>query len=125
MGFARTRSLPSLVAGLTVGALYGYGGFRIQEGKEYGYEICAAASAILLASSAPRIRKGPVPAALTATSTVALGYYGKKVNGDKRLEHVYFYADHCSFCYAGVRFQQIRSRDFRLYNDDASMKQFH
>ncbi|UZJ52631.1 hypothetical protein CBS101457_001951 [Exobasidium rhododendri] len=79
MGFARTKSVPSLVAGLTVGALYGYGGYRIQEGQSYGYEICAAASAVLLASSVPRVRKGPVPAALTATSTAALGYYGKQV----------------------------------------------
>jgi uncharacterized membrane protein (UPF0136 family) len=79
IGFARTRSVPSIVAGLTVGAIYGYGGWRIQEGKEYGYEICTAASVILLASSAPRIRKGPVPAVLTATSTAALAYYGKKV----------------------------------------------
>jgi uncharacterized membrane protein (UPF0136 family) len=84
MGFARTRSIPSLVAGLTVGALYGYGGYRIQEGQAYGYEICAAASAVLLASSAPRMRKGPVPLALTGTSTVALGYYGKKVSRRQR-----------------------------------------
>lgn len=79
VGYARTRSVPSIVAGLSVGAIYAYGGWRIQEGKDYGYEICAAASLILLGSSAPRMRKGPVPATLTATSTAALGYYGKKV----------------------------------------------
>lgn len=80
IGFAKTRSLPSIVAGLGVGAAYAYGGYRIKEGQDYGYEICAAASALLLASSAPRVRKGPVPAGLTLASTVALTYYGKKVN---------------------------------------------
>lgn len=79
IGFVRTRSVPSIVAGLGVGAMYAFGGYRIREGQDYGYEICAAASTLLLASSAPRARKGPVPAALTASSTLALAYYGKKV----------------------------------------------
>jgi uncharacterized membrane protein (UPF0136 family) len=115
MGFARTKSIPSLVAGVTVGALYGYGGYRIQEGQEYGYEICAAASAILLASSAPRIRKGPVPAALSATSTVALGYYGKKVgrkNGTRRLSlaiRILTASTRERTPSSGIRLQQMKS----------------
>lgn len=80
IGFARTRSVPSLVAGLGVGALYAVGAYRIREGYSFGYELCAAASALLLASSAPRVRKGPVPAGLTASSTLALAYYGKKAS---------------------------------------------
>lgn len=80
IGFAKTRSVPSIVAGLGVGALYATAGYRIRKGHDYGYEIAAAASAILLASSLPRARKGPVPAGLSAASTLALGYYGKKVS---------------------------------------------
>ncbi|KDN52601.1 hypothetical protein K437DRAFT_277489 [Tilletiaria anomala UBC 951] len=79
IGYSRTRSIPSLVAGITVGALYGFGGYRIKNGGDYGYDICAAASAVLLASSLPRARKGPVPAVLTATSLAAGAYYGKQV----------------------------------------------
>ncbi|PWN47747.1 hypothetical protein IE53DRAFT_390104 [Violaceomyces palustris] len=77
IGFVST--IPSLVAGLGVGALYAYGGYRIKEGGDYGYEIATAASAILLSSSAPRFRKGPVPMGLTVASSLALAYYGKKV----------------------------------------------
>lgn len=80
IGFARTRSVPSLVAGLTVGALYAYGGYRIQEGQDYGYEICTAASVVLLGSSLPRARKGPVPLALSVASSASGVYYGKKVS---------------------------------------------
>lgn len=52
--------------------------FLLLRHPEYGYEICAGASAVLLAASLPRIRKGPVPAALTGTSLLSGGYYGKQ-----------------------------------------------
>ncbi|PWN41715.1 hypothetical protein IE81DRAFT_324203 [Ceraceosorus guamensis] len=79
IGFAKTRSVPSIVAGLGVGALYAVGGYRIKSGGDYGYEICAGASALLLGSSLPRARKGPVPAGLSVASTLAGAYYAKQV----------------------------------------------
>ncbi|CAD6958769.1 unnamed protein product [Tilletia caries] len=81
MGYARRRSIPSLAAGLGVGALYGLAGSRIRTSgaSNYGFEIAAGASAVLLASSAPRARAGPVPAALSVAAALALAYYGKKV----------------------------------------------
>lgn len=79
IGFARTKSVPSLVAGLGVGALYGLAGRQIEEGGDNGYEMAAAASVLLLGASAPRFKKGPVPKALTATSLLAGTYYTKKV----------------------------------------------
>jgi len=81
MGFAKRRSIPSLAAGLGVGALYGLGGYRIRTAgaSNYGFEIAAGASAVLLASSLPRARKGPIPAALSVAASLALSYYGKKI----------------------------------------------
>ncbi|KAF7310085.1 TMEM14 protein-like protein [Mycena indigotica] len=76
-GFARTRSIPSLVAGVGVGAAYLWAGDRIRKGQQNGIEAAIGASAVLFAGSAPRMLKGPVPAMLTATSTAAGIYYGK------------------------------------------------
>jgi len=75
-GFARTRSIPSLVAGVSVGLLYLWSADRIRKGTPNGLEGAIGASAILLLSSLPRITKGPVPAILAATATVSGAYYG-------------------------------------------------
>ncbi|CAO1629638.1 unnamed protein product [Parajaminaea phylloscopi] len=79
IGFLRTRSMPSLVAGVGVGLVYAIAGQRIRTGQDYGYELAAVNSLLLLGSSAPRFAKGPVPKGLTLLGTVALAYYGKKV----------------------------------------------
>ncbi|KAG9122371.1 hypothetical protein FRC07_001294 [Ceratobasidium sp. 392] len=78
-GFARTRSIPSLVAGVGVGALYGYAGYQIRNGGQYGYEAALAASTLLFLSSVPRARKGPVPLTLAITGAASAVYYGKVV----------------------------------------------
>ncbi|KAA1469068.1 hypothetical protein DENSPDRAFT_834599 [Dentipellis sp. KUC8613] len=78
-GFARTRSIPSLVAGVGVGALYLYSANSIRNHTANGLEFALGASAILLLSSAPRFAKGPVPALLTVTSAVTGAYYGQTV----------------------------------------------
>ncbi|TFY54013.1 hypothetical protein EVJ58_g9116 [Rhodofomes roseus] len=78
-GFARTRSIPSLVAGVGVGALYLWSADSIRKGTPNGLEAALGASAILLLSSLPRVAKGPIPAVLTATSTATAVYYGRKV----------------------------------------------
>lgn len=70
---------PSLVAGVGVGLVYGIAGQRIKTGQDYGYELAAVNSLLLLGSSAPRFAKGPVPKGLTVLGAVALAYYGKKV----------------------------------------------
>ncbi len=38
IGYARSRSLYSVVAGVTIGSAYALCGMRIQEGMSYGYE---------------------------------------------------------------------------------------
>ncbi|KAI0685609.1 transmembrane proteins 14C-domain-containing protein [Cytidiella melzeri] len=75
-GFARTRSVPSLVAGVSVGLLYLWSADRIRQGTPNGLEGAFLASAILLLSSAPRFKKGPVPKLLTVTGATSAAYYG-------------------------------------------------
>lgn len=82
-GFAKTRSAPSLVAGLGVASLYGGAAYLLKENKDYGAETAAVASLVLAGSMAPRaIKSGfrkPVPVALTIASLAAGAYYANKV----------------------------------------------
>ncbi|KAJ9157241.1 hypothetical protein NKR23_g679 [Pleurostoma richardsiae] len=80
-GYARTRSVPSIVAGCAVGLLYGIGGYRIQNGKPYGVEVSLLASVVLGGSSIPRairLRK-PVPILLSIISTFGMLTFGNAV----------------------------------------------
>ncbi|KAF9480513.1 hypothetical protein BDN70DRAFT_832647 [Pholiota conissans] len=78
-GFARTRSVPSLVAGVGVGLLYLWSADSIRKGTPNGLEGALGASALLFLSSIPRAAKGPIPAVLSVTSAVTGLYYGKTV----------------------------------------------
>ncbi|KAJ8508908.1 hypothetical protein ONZ45_g8866 [Pleurotus djamor] len=75
-GFARTRSIPSLVAGVSVGLLYLWSANNIRNGTPNGVGGALSASALLFVSSIPRVAKGPVPAILATTSAVTGLYYG-------------------------------------------------
>lgn len=81
VGFAKTRSMPSLIAGLGVGALYGAAGYLIQQNKDYGHETAVAATTLLGGAMIPRAIKTrkPVPIALSVISLAAGTYYVKKV----------------------------------------------
>jgi len=78
-GFAKKRSVPSLVAGVSVGLLFLWSANSIRKGTSNGFEAALGASALLLLSSLPRVAKGPMPAVLTATSAASGVYYGNKV----------------------------------------------
>ncbi|EDR14632.1 uncharacterized protein LACBIDRAFT_305463 [Laccaria bicolor S238N-H82] len=78
-GYARTRSIPSLVAGVGVGVLYLWSAESIRKGTTNGLEGALAASALLFLSSLPRVAKGPVPAILATTSAASGLYYGTTV----------------------------------------------
>ncbi|KAH7106877.1 transmembrane proteins 14C-domain-containing protein [Auriculariales sp. MPI-PUGE-AT-0066] len=78
-GFARTRSVPSLVAGVGVGVLYLYSADQLTKGTPAGLKAALAASAVLFLSSIPRARKGPVPATLAFTAAITGAYYGNAV----------------------------------------------
>ncbi|ETW79027.1 hypothetical protein HETIRDRAFT_441147 [Heterobasidion irregulare TC 32-1] len=78
-GYVRTRSIPSIVAGVGVGVLYLYSGDSIRKHTANGLETALGASAVLLLSSLPRFAKGPVPALLTVTSAATGAYYGRTI----------------------------------------------
>ncbi|KAI1809612.1 transmembrane proteins 14C-domain-containing protein [Poronia punctata] len=78
MGYVRTGSVPSVAAGVTVGLLYGIGGYRQQTRQPYGVELALLASVILGGSSIPRairLRK-PVPTVLSLISIFGLYTFG-------------------------------------------------
>ncbi|RHZ63396.1 hypothetical protein CDV55_106270 [Aspergillus turcosus] len=79
IGYARTGSIPSIAAGLSVGALYLYSFLRLRDGQPYGEEIGLLASAVLGGSSVPRVIKTggkPVPLALSVMATYGLVVFG-------------------------------------------------
>ncbi|KAF6838456.1 upf0136 domain protein [Colletotrichum musicola] len=79
-GYARTRSVPSIVAGCAVGILYALGGYRIQTSEPYGVELSLLASVVLGGSAIPRairLRK-PVPMLLSVLSLFGLFTFGNE-----------------------------------------------
>ncbi|KAL9539998.1 hypothetical protein MBANPS3_009945 [Mucor bainieri] len=80
-GYARSRSIPSLVAGVGVGAMYGVAGYLIKENRYYGHETGVAASVIMASSMVPKaIKTGkPFSVTLAVCSVVTGAYYTKKV----------------------------------------------
>ncbi|KAK3078716.1 hypothetical protein LTS18_006808, partial [Coniosporium uncinatum] len=81
-GYARTGSIPSVAAGVTVGTLYALGGYRIQNRQAYGVELALLASVVLAGSSIPRaIKSGkPLPIGLSVLATYGLFTYGMAFN---------------------------------------------
>merc|ERR1711934_193121 len=83
-GYAKKRSAPSLVAGLSLGAAYAYAGYLISQNEaEQGHLVGTATSGLVLLAMGPRFVKSRkiMPAGiLTITSLVGLGYNGMKYN---------------------------------------------
>ncbi|KAI9758790.1 MAG: hypothetical protein M4579_002804 [Chaenotheca gracillima] len=77
-GFVRTGSLPSVIAGVGVGALYGLGGLRIQKRQPYGVELALLASIVLAGSSVPRAIRSqkPLPIGLSILALYGLFTFG-------------------------------------------------
>ncbi|RDL34754.1 Uncharacterized protein BP5553_07882 [Venustampulla echinocandica] len=78
MGYVRTGSIPSIVAGVTVGTLYLFGGYRIQNKQPWGVELALLASVVLAGSSIPRALRTqkPLPAGLSALALYGLYTFG-------------------------------------------------
>ncbi|GBB97874.1 hypothetical protein RclHR1_00310002 [Rhizophagus clarus] len=83
--YSKTRSMPSLIAGVGVGTLYGISGYIIKKNKNYGHETALAASTILAFSMVPRAinSKKPVALSLSVLSVGVGAYYAKKIYEDR------------------------------------------
>jgi len=81
IGYVKSGSIPSVAAGLTVGALYAFAGLRIRAGQAYGNETAVLASLVLGGSSVPRaLRSGKgLPIGLSLMAAYGLVFYGIKV----------------------------------------------
>ncbi|GES61591.1 transmembrane protein 14 [Aspergillus terreus] len=81
IGYARTGSIPSIAAGLSVGALYLYSYSRLRSGQTYGEELGLLASAVLGGSSIPRAikTKKMVPVGLSVLAVYGLVVFGAAV----------------------------------------------
>ncbi|KAK6342686.1 hypothetical protein TWF718_008079 [Orbilia javanica] len=80
MGFARTGSIPSLVAGVGIGAMYGYSGYLLKKNANYGIELAILASLVLGGAMIPRAIKTrkPLPIAMSVLAITGGAYYIKK-----------------------------------------------
>ncbi|KAL9053028.1 MAG: hypothetical protein Q9162_005016 [Coniocarpon cinnabarinum] len=84
-GYVRTGSVPSVAAGVTVGALsipnladesqYGLGGYRLRQRQPYGSEIALLASVVLAGSSFPRALRTQKPLPIGLSVLAAFGLY--------------------------------------------------
>ncbi|KAI4098067.1 MAG: hypothetical protein L6R37_006706 [Teloschistes peruensis] len=74
-GYARTGSVPSIAAGVTVGLLYGLGGLRQRNRQPYGLELALLASILLAGSSIPRAIKTQKPLPLGLSVIAVFGLY--------------------------------------------------
>ncbi|KAJ2612662.1 hypothetical protein H4S08_002597 [Coemansia sp. RSA 1365] len=85
IGYAKGRSIPSLVAGVGIGAVYCYAGLRIQKNQEYGHELALAASSLLLFAMGPKAlrTRAPVPVVMSTLGTASAAYYSKKSYEDR------------------------------------------
>ncbi|KAK0250622.1 hypothetical protein LTR91_014410 [Friedmanniomyces endolithicus] len=83
-GYVRAGSIPSLVAGCSVGLIYALGAYRMQSRATYGVELALLASVILAGSSIPRAIKTqkPLPIGLSTLAAAGLWSFGMAmVNG--------------------------------------------
>ncbi|KAG2193898.1 hypothetical protein INT46_007275 [Mucor plumbeus] len=80
-GYVRSRSVPSLVAGVGVGAMYGTASYLIKENRNYGHETGIVASVIMASSMVPKaIKTGKAfPVTLAVCSVITGAYYTKKM----------------------------------------------
>jgi uncharacterized membrane protein (UPF0136 family) len=77
IGYAKKRSVPSLVAGVAVGVAYGYAATLASTEPAQAHAVGLAASAVLTAAGAARLAKtrALMPAGVLTALGLAGGYY--------------------------------------------------
>ncbi|KAJ3117982.1 hypothetical protein HK100_000704 [Physocladia obscura] len=77
IGFIKGKSIPSLVAGVSCGALYAFAGSRIAAKATYGPEIAFAVSLLLVVMMVPRALKSkkPVPIFVSSLGSFGVVYF--------------------------------------------------
>ncbi|KAJ2076479.1 hypothetical protein H4R24_005671 [Coemansia sp. RSA 988] len=85
IGYAKGRSVPSLVAGVGIGAVYWYAGLRMQRNQDHGHDLALAASSLLLFAMGPKAlrTRAPVPIAMSTLGTASGAYFSKKAYEDR------------------------------------------
>ncbi|KAF2073458.1 hypothetical protein CYY_005243 [Polysphondylium violaceum] len=80
IGYAKAKSLPSLIAGTTFSVLYLSTGYLIQDNPELGHGLTAVVSTVLAASMGKRaIKSGKfVPAGAVASAAALTTLYSAK-----------------------------------------------
>ncbi|KAJ3117981.1 hypothetical protein HK100_000703 [Physocladia obscura] len=81
VGYAKGKSVPSLVAGIGFGALYATSGYLIKKNADYGVELALGSSLVLVGATGPRAlrtRKN-VPVLMATLGFLGSGYYAKKL----------------------------------------------
>jgi len=79
--FTRYSSVPSLVAGVSIGGAMALSSMRIRDGMDYGLEGATASSAALMIPTLRRafMTRAPIPTSLAILATASTGYYIKEI----------------------------------------------
>ncbi|RYP62500.1 hypothetical protein DL769_007279 [Monosporascus sp. CRB-8-3] len=81
-GFYRTRSRPSLVAGLTLGASFACAGYLLKKNGDYGAELASGSSVVLLGAGVQRMittqAKSRPAIGFSVAGALSTYYYQKK-----------------------------------------------
>ncbi|KAI8608341.1 transmembrane proteins 14C-domain-containing protein [Chytriomyces sp. MP71] len=77
MGFIKGKSVPSLVAGVGIGAVYAIAGSRIAAKQAYGAEIAISVSLLLIALMGKKAvtTAKPVPVLMSSIGVIGTLYY--------------------------------------------------
>ncbi|PVU86230.1 hypothetical protein BB559_006597 [Furculomyces boomerangus] len=80
IGYFKTGSVISLVAGAGIGALYAYSGLEIKKNGNHGYDMAVGASLLLLGAMGPKAIRTlkPVPTTMSILGLASGAYYSKK-----------------------------------------------
>ncbi|CCK69901.1 Tmh11p KNAG_0D01490 [Huiozyma naganishii CBS 8797] len=79
IGYARKGSVPSIVAGVTLGVSYGISAYLLHKNADWGLEIAIASSTVLAVAGVvrgvPSRFTKPVPCILTLLGSLGTAYY--------------------------------------------------